>query len=75
MTLPALLAEIQSMTIEDRIRLAQAILDTIMEDQNPGDLTPPQKEELDRRIADMEANPENVLTWDQIKAHVRREKP
>ncbi|MDB9511913.1 addiction module protein [Kamptonema animale CS-326] len=37
------------------------------------DLTEPQKRELDRRIDDNEMNPDNVLTWEKIKASVRKQ--
>ncbi len=71
MDLPATLAEIASLSIDDRIRLVQAIWDTIAtEEAHPG-LTEAQKGDLDRRIADLDANPNNVLTWEEIKAHVR----
>jgi putative addiction module component (TIGR02574 family) len=63
----ATLAEIRSLSIDDRIRLVQAIWDTIAADQALLDLTDDLKQELDRRIADLEANPENVLTWEEIK--------
>ena len=35
------------------------------------ELTTEQKRELDRRIADLDAQPDNVLTWEEIKARVR----
>lgn len=71
MDFSATLAEIKSMNIEERIRLVQAIWDSIADEQDLPDLGDAQKEELDRRIAELEANPDNVLTWEQIKAHVR----
>jgi putative addiction module component (TIGR02574 family) len=38
-------------------------------DQLP--LTEAQLDTLDRRIAELDANPDNVLTWEEIKARVR----
>jgi putative addiction module component (TIGR02574 family) len=29
-----------------------------------------QRQELDRRLADLEANPNDVLTWEETKDHV-----
>lgn len=29
------------------------------------------KQELDRRIADYDSNPDNVLTWEEIKASIK----
>lgn len=37
------------------------------------DLTESQKRELDYRIDDYEANPDNTLTWDQVKASIKEQ--
>jgi putative addiction module component (TIGR02574 family) len=71
MDFSAALAEIASMSVDDRIRLVQAIWDSIAADQAHPDLTEAQKQDLDRRIAELDANPSNVLTWEEIKARVR----
>jgi putative addiction module component (TIGR02574 family) len=65
------LNQIVTLSIQDRIRLVQAILDSIAAEQDYLDLTDSQKQELDRRIDDYEANPDNVLTWEEVKASVR----
>jgi putative addiction module component (TIGR02574 family) len=65
------LNQIIALSIQDRIRLVQAILDSIAAEQDYLDLTDSQKQELDRRIDDYEANPDNVLTWEEVKASVR----
>jgi putative addiction module component (TIGR02574 family) len=64
------LNQIIALSIQDRIRLVQAILDSIASEQDYLDLTDSQKQELDRRIDDYEANPDNVLTWEEVKASV-----
>jgi putative addiction module component (TIGR02574 family) len=71
MDFSAALTEIASMSVEDRIRLVQAIWDSIAADQVHPDLTESQKKDLDRRMAELDANPSNVLTWEEIKARVR----
>jgi putative addiction module component (TIGR02574 family) len=40
-----------------------------IEDSMP-DLTDEQKREIDRRISAYEANPEDVMTWDEVKASI-----
>jgi putative addiction module component (TIGR02574 family) len=65
------LNQIVSLSIQDRIRLVQAILDSIAAEQGYLDLTDAQKQELDRRIDDYEANPDNVLTWEEVKASIK----
>ncbi|MCY7286250.1 MAG: addiction module protein [Cyanobacteria bacterium CAN_BIN43] len=65
------LNQIAALGIQDRIRLVQAILESIAAEQVDPDLTESQKQELDRRIDDYEANPDNVLTWEEVKASVK----
>jgi putative addiction module component (TIGR02574 family) len=64
----ATLAEIRAMNIDDRIRLVQAIWDTIAEDAGQVELTEAQIQELERRLADDDANPEDVIPWETVKA-------
>jgi putative addiction module component (TIGR02574 family) len=72
MDITATLNEIAALSIEDKIRLVQAIWDSIATEQAYPDLTEPQKRELDERIDDYEMNPDNVLTWQEIKASIKR---
>lgn len=71
MDITATLNEIATLSIEDRIRLVQAIWDSIAAEQAYPDLTEQQKLELDHRIDDYEMNPDNVLTWEEIKASIK----
>jgi putative addiction module component (TIGR02574 family) len=45
---------------------------TIAEEQAPPDLTECQKKDLTRRLAELDADPNNVLTWEEIKAYINR---
>ena len=74
MAQPISLTDIAAMTIDERMALVQAIWDSIAAETDPIHLTEPQKRELDRRIAELDADPQNVLTWEEIKAHVQRRK-
>ena len=71
MDLSAALAQIRTLSPDDRIRLVQAIWDSIPEADRAPDLTDEQKAELDRRLADLRANPQIGLTWEQVKARVK----
>ncbi|HAX77927.1 MAG TPA: hypothetical protein DCY88_19315 [Cyanobacteria bacterium UBA11372] len=71
MDITATLNEIVNLSIEDRIRLVQAIWDSIAAEQAYPDLTEQQKRELDNRIDDYEINPDNVLTREEIKASIK----
>jgi putative addiction module component (TIGR02574 family) len=59
---------IDRLSVEDRIALAQAIWDSIPAQPHPPLLTEAQRRELERRLADHEANPGDVVPWEQIKA-------
>jgi putative addiction module component (TIGR02574 family) len=74
MDITATLNQIIELSIQDRIRLVQAILDSIATEQDYIELTDSQKQELDRRIDDYEANPDNVLTWEEVKASIKTQK-
>jgi putative addiction module component (TIGR02574 family) len=71
MNIATTLNEIASLSIEDRILLVQTIWDGIAAEQAYPDLTVKQKQELDRRIGDSDANPDNVMTWAEIKASIK----
>jgi putative addiction module component (TIGR02574 family) len=71
MNMVTTLNEIASLSIEDRILLVQTIWDGIAAEQAYPDLTVKQKQELDRRIDDLDANPDNVMTWEEIKASIK----
>ena len=74
MNITATLNEIATLSIEERIDLVQAIWDGIAAEQNYPDLTQTQKQELDRRNEDSQANPENVITWEEIKTSIKEQK-
>ena len=71
MDITTTLNQIVSLDIQDRIRLVQGILDSIAAEQVDPDLTEPQQQELDRRIDDYEANPDEVMTWAEVKASIK----
>jgi putative addiction module component (TIGR02574 family) len=72
MDLSATLAEINTLPVSDRIRLVQAIWDAIPEEESAPDLTPEQEAELDRRLAELRADPSIAVTWDDIKSRLGR---
>jgi len=71
MDISVTLNEIKALSIVDRIRIVQDILESIAAEQAYPDLTTAQKRELDRRISDYETNPDDVMTWQEIKASIR----
>jgi len=73
MDIAATLNEITALSVEERIQLVQAIWDSIAAEQTYPDLTTAQKQALDQRIEDTEANPDNVMTWDEVRASIKRQ--
>lgn len=69
-----LLSEILALDIAKRIEFVHAILDSITADSAAWELTDDRKRDFARRIADLDAHPNDVLTWEEIKARVRGEK-
>jgi putative addiction module component (TIGR02574 family) len=59
---------IDRLSVPERIALAQAIWDSIPVEAHQPLLTEAQRQELQRRIDDHEANPDDVVPWEQIKA-------
>lgn len=58
---------IELLGIEERLALVEELWDSIAADSAAVPLTQPQRDELDRRIADHEANPNDVVSWEEVK--------
>lgn len=73
MSVDAILKEIEALTDEERA----ALLDRLAEQFQPSDIpeiSPELAAELDRRDAAYEANPNEVYTWEEVVAYVKRKK-
>ncbi len=58
---------IEQLSVEERLALVEELWDSIAE-ATP--LTDAQRAELDRRLADHEADPDGVVPWEDIKASI-----
>lgn len=67
-----LVAEILEMALDERVELVEAIWDSISAVPEALPLTSWQREELDRRLAEYEANPDSGATMEEVFARVRR---
>ena len=63
-----LLQQASALDIDEQIELVEAIWDGIVSRGAAPSLTETQKTELDRRLADHLANPNDVISWDDVKA-------
>ena len=64
-----LLQELLKLTPEERIELAQDLWDSIESDEM-SPLTEEQKEEIERRHADLVSNPDTGSKWEDVKARL-----
>lgn len=59
---------IDRLGIEERLTLVEEIWDSIAADSSSVPLTEPQRIELQKRIEEDNAHPDDVTPWDQVKA-------
>jgi len=67
-----LVAEILALPVMDRVRLVEAIWDSISAVPEALPLTEWQKQELDLRLAEYEADPDSGSTLEEVFARLRR---
>lgn len=67
-----LVAEILALPVGERMRLVEAIWDSISAVPEALPLTQWQREELDRRLAEFEADPDAGATLEEVFARIRR---
>ena len=58
---------IRDLSIEERIQLVGEIWDSIAEEEGEFELTGAQRDEIDRRLESYRANPDQVISWEEIK--------
>ncbi len=58
----------KSLPLAERIELVEALWESIIQDGYKPELTTAQAEELDRRLAAHEKNPDDVVAWETVKA-------
>jgi putative addiction module component (TIGR02574 family) len=66
------LSEILQLTIAERIQLAEDIWDSVAAFPEALPLTDAQKEELDRRLQAYAQNPDEGISWDELKDKLRK---
>ena len=71
MTVSAKALAVDRLNIDDRLALVEEIWASICADSASFPLTEAQRAELDRRVADDQAFPDDVIPWEDIKASTR----
>jgi putative addiction module component (TIGR02574 family) len=69
-----LLAAARKLSVTERIELAEAIWDTVAEEADAIPLSDELRTELDRRLADMEADPDAGSPWEEVRARLERDR-
>jgi putative addiction module component (TIGR02574 family) len=72
MDLSTVMTAVGSWPVDDRLRLMEEIWDQLADEGYEPELSDELKAKLDRRLAALDANPENVTTWEAITERVRR---
>lgn len=72
----AILNEFDSWPIDDRVRLVRALWDRLVDEGVESELTEEMKVELDRRIEELDRDPDAGVPWEKVKAkaigHIRK---
>ena len=61
---------IDRLSVADRLTLVQQIWDSIAAEAEQAPLTEAQKQEVDRRLAAHEADPQAAIPWEQVEAEL-----
>ena len=67
MNTTSILTEIGKLPVDDQVVLVQRIWDRIADSDTPLELTDAQKAELNRRSAELDANPDMAIPWEEVK--------
>jgi putative addiction module component (TIGR02574 family) len=61
---------LDQLTVEQRLALVEELWDSIAESGADVPMSEAQRAELDRRLAEHEAQPDNVVSWEDVKASI-----
>jgi putative addiction module component (TIGR02574 family) len=64
--------DLRKLPVPERLELVETLWDSIVADAHLLPLTSQQAEELDRRLADHEANPTAGTLWDEVRDRMQK---
>jgi putative addiction module component (TIGR02574 family) len=67
---PIRLSDVLELPVNERLKLVEAIWNSIAETPDALELTEGQRAELDRRLDEYEKNPEAGSPWSEVKARI-----
>ncbi len=68
MDVPSVLREVDAWPVEDRVLLVQELWDRLVDQGYEPEIWEDLRNELDRRLAADEAAPDDVVSWEEVKA-------
>jgi putative addiction module component (TIGR02574 family) len=71
MDLNTVIAEIPNLDIRDRLRLVEALWESIAAEEDQPDLTDAQRAELERRLDRHAARPDEGIPWELVRARAQ----
>jgi putative addiction module component (TIGR02574 family) len=66
--------DIRKLTHEQRLQLLEALWESLSQDSSRIPLTAAQREELDRRLDELENDGSSGIPWDEVLAQIRDRK-
>lgn len=63
--------ELRKLPLAERLQLVEELWESIARDSDQLTLTKAQADELDRRFADYEQNPEQGVSWEDVRDRIR----
>lgn len=67
----ALRKELFKLPAAERLELVEELWDSIADEDKALDLTPEQREDLDRRLAEADADPTGGSPWEEVRERIR----
>jgi putative addiction module component (TIGR02574 family) len=72
MDMTSVLQEVDTWSPEQRIKLVEEVWNRLIDEGHEPNLTEAQRQELDRRIADADANPGEIFSPEDVRRYARK---
>ena len=63
--------DVKLMSVAERLALLEQVWDSLQDAETVPLLTPEQEAELDRRVAEHQAHPEDAIPWEEVRKHLQ----
>ncbi|HEU5115205.1 MAG TPA: addiction module protein [Isosphaeraceae bacterium] len=70
MDVKSVIAEVGTWSVEDRFRLMDALWADLVDQGHARGLSDEQREEIRHRIEEDDADPDDVVSWEEVKAEL-----